>query len=330
MLSRFAIAVLLAGILPAASYSQEAGEVLLGSGTDHFALMACGVDGRAYFSRSFTDPDPSSFGVGLSSVLGVSRDGSIVTFQPPDKATPVVAAVDSSGLSVLAAHPRHLHEDFRWEIYQLDNQANLLGHHSAAIGFQPVQMAVLPSGRMTIAGHTGDLSWSHRDQWNYVGGIFDADGSMIEHFKFPSPTDGGKWTFNSREKMIERNGAAYVVLQSDSSDAAAIARISESGSVNIKALPESPDDDQRHHHLWLLGPGIAVEEYSYTGERPRIRMHYDEYDLNSGKKIATKVSAGGSATCYYGTEVNWIAPDTRRLFFNRLENQALSPPPSGH
>ena len=90
-----------------------------------------------------------------------------------------------------------------------------------------------------------------------------------------------------------------------------------------------------------MGAGVAVEEYIYKGERPRIRMHYDEYDLNTGGKIATKVSSGGSAQCYFGTEINWtvgsaqvdpsrhLPPDTLRLVFSKLENQS-TPLPESH
>jgi hypothetical protein len=338
MLARFAIAVLLAGILPVISYSQEKNEVVLGTIKDHFSTMTCGVDGRTYFSRPNRDPS-----AGITSVYSVSevlRDGSIVTFQLPRAMVPVVAAVDASGLSVLAAYPRHLHEDYGYEMYQFDNQANLLEHDLAGIDFYPMQMAVLPSGKTIVVGHRGDISRSHRDEWTFVGAVLDAVGGVITRFEFPSPPDGGKWTFNSREKMVTGDGAAYLVLESDSDTG--IAKISETGRFDVKIIADPVDDDQHPYHLWLLGPGVAVEEYTDRGDRPRMKMHYDEYDLNSGEEIATKISPGASAQCYFGTEVSWttgsahvdpsrhLSPDTLRLVFSKLENQAANLPPAGH
>jgi uncharacterized OB-fold protein len=338
MLSRFAIAVVVATILPVVSYSQENDEVVVGMVKDNFSAIACGVDGRTYFSHP--NRDPATGATNPYSVSEVSRDGSIVTFQIPRPMAPVVAAVGASGLSVLAAYPHRLHEDYRYEMYQFDSQANILGHYLAGIDFHPLQMAVLPSGKTIVAGHLGDIPWRHRGEWTYMGAVLDAVGGVITKFEFPSARDGARWTLNSREKMATGGGAAYLVLESESD--IGIAKISESGRLDIKTIPGPRDGDQRRHHLWLLGPGVAVEEYTYRGERPRIRMHYDEYDLNSGEKIATKVSAGGSAQCYFGTEVGWtkgsahtgpssdLSPDTLRLVFSKLENQAAGPTLAGH
>jgi hypothetical protein len=343
MISRFAVAVVLGSILPVilpgVGYSQEKDkdEVVLGTIKDRFSTEACGTEGRTYLSRP--NREPATGAANAYSVSEVSRDGSMVMFQIPEQMTPVTAAVDASGLSVLAAYPRGLHEDFRYEMYRFDNQANMLGHYLAGIDFYPMQMAVLPSGKTIIAGHLGDISRSHRDEWTYVGAVLDTAGGVITRFKFPSPPDGGKWTFNSREKMVAGDGAAYLVVESDSD--AGIAKISETGRFDVKIILDPVDDDQHPYHLWLLGPGVAVEEYTFKSERP-YRMHFDEYDLNSGQKIATKVSAGGSAQCYFGSEISWttgsahvdparhLSPDTLRLVFSQLESQAVSPLPAGH
>jgi hypothetical protein len=338
MLSRSVIAILLGGVLPVVGYGQEKSDVVLGTIRDGISLKACGVDSRTYFSRPNRDPDTRAT-TGYS-VFGVSRDGSMATFLLPEHMTPIVAASDGSGLNVLAAYPRqHPHEDDRYEVYQLDNRLNLLGHYLAAIDFDPMQMGVLPSGKTIVAGHSGDLSRSHRDEWTYVGAILDTAGGVITKFEFPRPPDGGKWTFNSREKMVSGDGAAYLVLESGSDTG--IAKISEAGRFDVKIIPDLVDDEQHAHHLWLLGPGVAVEEYIDRSDRPRLRMHYDEYDLNSGEKIATKISLGGSAECYFGEEVNWttnntqvdplpnLSPGTLRLVFTKLESPG-DPQPSGH
>lgn len=335
MLSRFVIAVLLASILPGIGHSQENNEVLLGSIRGAYSLMACGRDGQTYFRHDGSFPDGHAF-----FVQGVSRDGSIVTFRPPDRAIPILAARDGSNLSVLtqrSAGP-HLYE---MEIYEIDDQANVLAHHPVTLDFYPWQMAVLPSGETIVAGHLENVSWSHRKEWTYVGAVLDADGRTIDRFDFPSPPDGGKWTLPSRQKMVGGDGAAYIVLETDSESAIGIAKISGTGQVDIKIIPEPPDDDQRIHRTWLLGPGTAVEEYNYTGKKSH-RMRYDEYDLNSGQKIATKVSPGGSAQCYFGTDITWTttsahvdparhpSPETLWLVFSKLENQAGSAPPVNH
>ena len=336
MLSRFVIAVLFVGVLPVVTHSQENNEVVLGSIKDQLSLAACGPDGRTYFWRQ--NRDPSTGAMSGPALLAVSRDGSMATFELPIGA--LVTAVDDSGLRVLGALPHRLHEDWRFEMYELDSQGSQLGHYSAAIDFFPRQMAVLPSRKTVVVGHTGDVSYSHRDQWTYVGAVLDTVGRVVTKFEFPSPAGGGKWMVESREKMAVEDGAAYLVLESDSDTG--IAKISEAGHVDVKIIADPVDDDEHPHHLWLLGPGVAVEEYGYLGDRPRFKMHYDEYDLKSGEKIATKVSSGGSAQCYFGTEVSWtvgsgnvdpsrhLSPDTLRLVFTKLERAEVPAPATSH
>lgn len=340
MLSRVAVFLLLAGILPVVGQSQENNEAVLGSIRDNLSLMACGADGRTYFAR--VDRDHSAGTISGHSVLEVSRDGSIVTFQFSNGAVPVVAAFDVSGVTVIAVSRSHVpHERGGYEIYQLDNQASSLGQYPVAIDFFPIQMAVLRSGKTIVVGHPEASSWSHRREWTYVGAVLDADGRMVTRFDFPPPPEGGKWTFPRRYQMVAGDGVAYIVLETDSESEVGIAKISEAGGVDIKVIPEPPQDDERIHRVWLLCPSVAVEEYNYVGKRP-FRMYYDEYDVSSGEKIATKVSPGGSAQCYFGAEVGWtsiggqvdpsrhLSPDTLRLSFSKLENQAASSPPVQH
>jgi hypothetical protein len=332
MFFRFGIVLLLVGVVPVTSNGQGNNEILLGSIRGSWSLLACGRDGRTYFDH------PASFPNG---VLGVSRDGSITSFQLPGKARPLLAARDGSDLSVLSERfvPPHGHD---MEIYQFDDRANILGHHPVTIDFYPLQMAVLPSGETIVAGHLGDVSWSHRDQWTYLGAVLGTDGHVIDRFDLPAPPDGGKWTFPGRQKMVAEDGAAYIVLETDSESAIGIAKISKTGNLDIKIIPEPPDNDERIHRSWLLAPGVAVEEYTDKSDRPRYEMHYDEYDLNSGLRIATKYSLGGAAECYLGAEVNWAttsnhvdpsrhpSPNTLWLLFSTLENEAASRPAACH
>jgi hypothetical protein len=234
MLSRIVTAILLASIfLPVFSFTQENNEVVLGTFKDQFTAKACGIGGQTYFSR--VDRDPANGATNAYSVSEVSRDGSIMTFQIPEGMTPVAVAVNSSGLSVLAAYPHRLHEDCRYEIYQYDNQANVRGHYLAGINFHPLQMAVLPSGKTILVGHSGDISWSRRDEWTYVGAVLDTVGGVITRFEFPLPGDGGKWTLSSREKMVAGDAAAYIVLESDSDPG--IAKITEGGAWISRPFP---------------------------------------------------------------------------------------------
>ncbi len=341
MLSRFAVAVPLAiSVMFGTSYCQESAEVVLGSTKDSLSPMACGADGRVYFARS--NRDLSSGGITSHSVFEVSRDGSIFAFQAPDSDTPVAAAFEGSGGSVLMASPRHGNEVQHYEMYRLDHEARLLGRSPVPLDFYPIRMAVLTSGKTIVLGHDGKpLSWAHRKEWTYVGAVLDADGGVIERFDFPSPESGGKWIVPSRHQMMAAGGAANVVLETDSESAIGIATISETGRVDIKVIPEPPDDDIRIHRAWLLGPGVAVEEYTDKSDRPRFKMHYDEYDLNSGEKIASKISLAGSTECYFGSEVGWttnsthveparLSPDTLRLIYSKLESPAATAPRAQH
>jgi len=63
---------------------------------------------------------------------------------------------------------------------------------------------------------------------------------------------------------------------------------------------------------WLVGPGVAVEMYQPAGDRRRMGglpvWSFDEYDLKSGKRIASKAAPMGEFTpfttaCYYGDSV---------------------------
>jgi hypothetical protein len=265
---------------------------------------ACGVDGRAYLERN-PSRDQSSHPV--LSVVGVSPDGSIVTFGLPEMLMPGAVAAGGSGLNIVATHSGAADGHF-YEMYHFDNQANLLAKHWLRDDFLPSLMAVLSSGKtIALRGH-GTSS----EDMKYDGAVLDADGRVIQRFDLPLPPGGGGWTFASY-RMAAGDGVAFAVLESETTPTgplAAIATISDAGQLDIRVIPVPPDNDQRHHSQWVFGPGVAVDVYHMVGER--ITFHFDEYDLKTGEKVAGKIShiSGGAFGCYTGVEVSMLAPST--------------------
>jgi len=342
MPSRFAVSVLLASVWTVAVLAQES-DVVIGSIKDRYSLKACGADGRMLLGRDSLDrtghwsPEHSHW-----SLLGVSRDGSLVTFQFPEGLEPTLAAYDGSDVVVLSVdlHPRVLDpHDLqpsgpRYEMLRFDNQANLLTQQQVSIDFDPAQMAVLPSGSTMVVGGYREAG---EDEVKNVGAVLDTGGQILKRFAFPLPPQGGGWTFVTY-RMVAGDAAAYMVLYSYDPAATGIAKISEDGQLDIKIIPNPPYNDQRHHNQWLFGPGVAVEMYHYVGERST--FHFDEYDVDSGQRTASRFAfiSGGGSGCYWRDEVSMQAasfhvdparglpPDTLRLVFAKLHDQPVSMP----
>jgi hypothetical protein len=299
-------------------------DVVVGSIKEGYVVKACGADGRAYLERhSYRGPSPSA----VWSIVGVSSDGSIVTFDFPDMTTPLTAAVGSSGLNVVTLHSGAA-EDHSREMYQFDPHGNLVAKRWLRDDFLPSQIAVLSSGKVIALRSRGNSD----EDTKYDGAVLDADGSVLERFDLPLPPGGGGWTFASWH-MAPGDGVAYTVLQSETTPSGpltAIATISEIGQLDIKIIRVPVDNDQRHHMQWLFGHGVAVEAYHMVGER--ITLHFDEYDLSTGEKVASKMAhiSGGTFGCYTGAEVSMLAhsahvdparglsPDTLRLVVSKL------------
>lgn len=303
-------------------------DVVVGPIKEGYVVKACGVDGRAYLERhSYRGPSSPV----LWSIVGVSPDGSIVTFELPEMLTPGVAAPGDSGLDIVAAHSPAAHSRI-YEMYQFDHQANLLAKHWLGDDVSPSMMAVLPSGKaITLRGHGTSI-----EEMKYDGEVLDVDGRVIQRFDLPLPPGGGGWTFGSY-RMAAGDGLAYAILQSETTPSGpqtAIATISETGQLNIKVIPVPPDDDHRHHNQWIFGLGVAVDAYHIVGER--VTVHFDEYDLATGEKVASKIAhiSGSAFGCYTGAEVSMLAhsahvdparglsPDTLRLVVSKLQSAA--------
>lgn len=304
-------------------------DVVVGSEKDGYVVKACGADGRAYLEeyRPYSFPPSQA----LWSIVGVSPDGSIVRFDFPEMTTPMTAAAGGSGLNVLTIHSG-APEGHAIEMYQFDPHANVVAKRWLRDDFLPSQIAVLDSGKTIALRSRG----SSIEDMKYDGAVLNADGRITEHFDLPLPPGGGGWTFASWH-MAAGDGVAYAVLQSETTPSGpltAIATISEGGQFDIKVIPMPADNDQRHHNQWLFGPGVAVEVYHVVGER--ITFHFDEYDLKTGEKVASKMAhiSGGTFACYTGAEVSMLAhsahvdparglaPDTTRLVMSKLQEAA--------
>jgi hypothetical protein len=343
MFSRVVTAVLLASVLSTVGDAQENG-ILVGSFHDDYTIRACGPDGRTLFMGSF----PLELSAGQSSwnpqhshwsMLGVSRDGSTISYQLPEGLRPWSAAYDGSDVLILALdfHPQTYRPPdppppARYQMLRFDNQANLLNQQRANFDFVPGQIVALPSGKTILLGKYRPAS---QDGDKNIAAVLDADGKVLNHVAFPLPPQGGGWTIESR--MVAGEGAAYLVLFSNDPPATGIAKISEDGSFDVKIIPNPPYNDERQHNRWMAGPGVAVEVYHYVNKRERSTFHFDEYDLNTGDETAYRyafTSAGGFG-CYSREEVSMLvptaparglSPDTLRLVFAKLQDQAVSKP----
>jgi hypothetical protein len=153
-----------------------------------------------------------------------------------------------------------------------------------------------------------------------TGLVLDAEDRVVSRFELPSPPDGGTWTYGGwrtppdRVLMTAGDRAAYVLLHSVEPPTTMIATISQSGEVNLKTLEPISDDPQ--DTSWLVGPGVAVEKYTLINGKGSVIgghpvSHFDEYDLKSGKKNASKTARMGEFTpfavaCYYGDSVTGL------------------------
>jgi hypothetical protein len=301
--------ILFAGIFAVGvSSAQEGTAEVPVPGNAYAQIMACGADGQAYF--------PS---VGAEYfVLRVSLDGSTVTFRLPGKAYPNAAAPYADGVNVLGRWPGSPEPKF--VIYHFDNLGNLLMQHSVPIDLTETMMATTPSGATILVGHHPAMS-PQDDDWKYRGMVLDAEDRVVSRFELPSPPAGETWTFgrlgglpNGRLLITAGDGAAYVLLHANEPPTTMIATISESGKLSVKTLPE-PVLGETKYTGWLVGPGVAVEMYDLAGARMRVGgrpvYHFDEYDLKSGKRIASKTAPMGSAApfsaaCYYGDSVTGL------------------------
>jgi hypothetical protein len=313
---RSAIALLLASVLPVqVSYAQQApcppvsteqiisDVVVSGASVNdgYGGWTTCGVEGQVY-----RHPGSGQF----RSIQRVSPDGSTLLFSLPDNVWPAAIAPAGAGLNILARNFSRTEGRF-YEMYHFDSQANLLTHRRVRLTFAPERMATTSSGKTVVLGHYPD-DFSKVEDWKYVGAILDADDQLKRAFDFPLPPGGGGWTFAS--EMLGGNDVAYVMLKSITTPNGmlnAIATISETGNdvLKIKVISVPPASAQRQHNQWLFGPGVTVEVYHDPSERPHPVDRFDEYDVTTGDKIATKTAPGTGfqSGCYAGNEFSMLA-----------------------
>ena len=202
------------------------------------------------------------------------------------------------------------------------------------LSIQPINMAVVASGRTILLAT--DLNYpAHRENQKYGFAILDENDNLVKTADLPLPPGGGAWTFDG-SRMAVGDGVAYVMVHSKEPPQTAIATISEGGDIDTRIVAVPPDSDRHHHAEWLFGPGVAVEVYSYlleVSQRSRAFFGFNEYDLKTGEKVATKGSfpAGFAFGCYSGNEVSMlsnsahvagapgVSPDALRLVTIRLE-----------
>jgi hypothetical protein len=331
MPSRLLSSIVFAGVfaIGASPAQQGATEVLLPRPDNIYpGIVACGAGGQVYFrsisskehfvlrlsldgsSLTFGLPDgtmanavaPYPAGVNISSQRFKTKDGShgcrcatndvtkneeTQTNKPTGTQTP--GAVDQGSPDATSKYWR--------VIYHFDDQGNLLAQHSVSTDLFGGMMATTSSGTTILVGR-------HQDKSQYGGVVLDAEDRVIKRFELPSPPEGGRWRIASFDRFLTAgDGVVYALLHSDEPQATMIATISETGNVNIKSVPEPMSDDPGQFNKWFVGPGGAVEMYRLASEnysaRQSLTYHFDEYDLKSGEKIASKTSPL-RADCYYG------------------------------
>ena len=283
----------------------------------------CGMDGQVYRHPGGGD---------LRSVMRVSRDGSTLLFTMPDDVLPGLIARAGSGLNVLSSIYSAADRAVQQAMFHFDGQAKLLAQATVTMPIQPWSMAVMRSGRTIIAGtHMKNDELPENRKYGFA--ILDEHDQLLRSVDLPLPPGGGGWTFVS--EMEAGDGVAYIMLHSNEPPQTAIATIAERGNqdLDIKVIAAPLDTETRHHNKWVFGPGVAVEIYHYTNDRPHITWRFDEYDLRTGQMIATKSAppAGFQFGCYMGDEVSELAhsahvdparhlsPDTLRLVTSKLQ-----------
>ncbi len=289
--------------IPVTNAQQITSDVLVsGVGLEDGASgFACDSKGQAYRM-------PIIGGRSDNSIMRISRDGSTLLFKFPAEENlqtyaPANPDMANPGLVILAVSTRLGKADSPDTfMYRFDTQG-IVTRRPVSIHFRPSKMAVTSSGKAIVVGHSEYGSWLPT---KYIGAVLDADDQVVHTFNIPmTATDA--WTPISQ--MTISDDVAYVILNSGTAPNYALATIAESGHVDLKILPVPPDSEKRHHNEWYFGPGVAVEEYHFVGEKPRVTFRFDEYDLGSGKNIRTRTTlpAGFAVGCYLGDEITMFA-----------------------
>jgi hypothetical protein len=311
--------------IAASSAQQGVAEVPLPRENLYGEIRACGTDGQAFLPSSGDE----------FFVLRVSLDGSSLTFNLPDKRHHAEAiAPYAAGVNILSTWKENVSSKEYAEVkftrimYHFDDLGNLVTQHLVSTDLVGAMMATTSSGTTIMVGqHFADSS--EKDDRKYGGLILDADDRVVSRFELPSPPTGGTWSFPlfDRRLMTAGDRVAYVLLHSNEPLATEIVTISESGKVRVRTLPEPMLDDTRRFTKWLVGPGVAVEQYYLLRGRPVV--HFDEYDLKTGQRIASKTAPPGSthpltAACYYADSVTGLGgsvdtPDTLWLRIAKLQ-----------
>jgi hypothetical protein len=213
-------------------------------------------------------------------VVRVNQDGSTSQFQiPEEKERANVFASSNDGMVVIAARNDQPLRVFH--LYHFDAKGKVVSQHTASFEFKPAALAVTSSGKTVLVGYVGGSGG--REHLKPVGAILDGDDRVIGHFEFPPTTEGGNWMAGW---IAGGDGVAYEILKSWGKPTYSLATIAESGRIDIRVLPAPPEDKMRHHLTWQLGPGVVVESDSIDGQLPNL-IRFDEYDLQSGKKLRT-------------------------------------------
>jgi hypothetical protein len=306
MPSRLLNSIVFAGIFAIGVTSAQEGIAEVPIPQDAYGeIISCGADGQAFFRLNYA-------------ALRLSLDGSSLTFKLPDKANARAVAPYAAGVNILGRS-----QEPKVFIYHFDNDGKLIAQHPVTSDLDDIMMATTSSGITILVGHHLDKD----GESGYGGLVLDAGDRVVSRFEIPPPPNGGAWNFGEWSSssdhllMTAGDGAAYMLLHAYEPLATEIAMISESGKLSLKTFEPMSHDPQSTR--WLVGPGVAVEMYRLAGDRRRIDQSpvwsFDEYDLKSGQRIASKAAPMGSATpftvaCYYGDSVTGlgarqVAPD---------------------
>ncbi|MCU1308764.1 MAG: hypothetical protein JWN45_3459 [Acidobacteriaceae bacterium] len=257
----------------------------LNDGLRHLGL--CDAQGQLY---------RQSGGRGRS-VMRVARDGSTLVFTiPGPEGVMGVVAPAIPGLSVLDTGFSPTEGLFR-QVLRFDGEGKVVAQHRVHVDFNPTAMAITSSGNTVIVGYRME-----NDARQYVGSVLDGTDRVLKSFDFPPVSASERdWGFG---RIVGGDGVAYFVPDSATGP---IYSITDSG--NVKASPIAPRSGT-HHHKWILGQGVAVEEYEMRSEAVPGLVFFDIYDLSSGKKLGTKMLSrpvGFAVACYLGEDVSVLA-----------------------
>lgn len=251
--------------------------------------------------------------------MRVAKDGSTQFFRMPQGEPLGFFAPAPPGLIVLKPSYSKS-EGVTYSVLHFDSAGQVAKQGRVRLDFQPERVGVTGLGRTVVVGNrtvsaTGQLT----------GIVLDSNDSVIAQIRFPTENQPKDWTF-ATNRVSTSEHALNIALKSSASGMYALARVEDTGDVQIVRLQEPAAAAQGKVVEWLFGPDVAAAYYQVKGDKPAGTTRFDLYDLSSGEFTGTRMMrpAGFTLGCLLGTTISMVAhkgcgPDDRALAADALK-----------